>query len=95
MSSWGNFYSKSYQLDLDIVSKLEALLTDQGDPDSLLDQLDYKLLDRPLSIPDFSVPDIENLSKELILQCYYTALEANKHLTKLFEQVNQERKVKI
>lgn len=94
MSSWGNFYSKSFQLDVDIVNKLGALLTDQNTSDSLLDQISSKLLDHPLNIPDFDHLDVENLSKEALARCYSIAVETNKQLTKLFEKVNEERKVK-
>jgi hypothetical protein len=95
MSSWTELHSKLYDVDRTIINKLEVLLTNQETNDAYLDHGISTALEEPLIFLKTENFDFTEMPREALLQIIEVLKEEKNQITSLFNQVNNERKVRI
>ena len=93
--SWSKFHLQSFQLDATIYNKLARLALDQDDHGRFLAHDDSKLLDDPIhfdkTLRELDPTEIPRINLEELVKAL---TQENELIYNLFNQVNEERKVK-
>ena len=95
MSSWNEFYSKSLKIDTDIINNLETLISCHSINELYLDKKSSKLLDEPIFTDPFENFAFNETKPEMLLMIIDMMKSERLELIRLFNLVNNERKVYI
>ena len=93
--SWNDFYSQSLKLDTDIINNLETLISCQAVNDIYLDQKSSQLLEEPIFDSPFENFAFNEIKPEMLLKVIDVMKSERLELIRLFNLVNNERKVQI
>jgi len=93
MSSWADLHERLYRLDHTIINKLEVLVNNQLSNDEYLDSNTFKLLEDPLIFSNFENYDFTDVPRENLLEVIDILKKEKIELTRVFNEVERERKV--